>query len=321
MLPLLIVGGLFVVQPGIAAEDEAIKTDWVTLFLDSGARVHGNLLQSKADRFVVDLGFTVLVVPHDRVEKLDRQDAQAVATEVQEGFFNSGSQSDAGSVQDQVDRWGEAVVEVRTPTSLGSGFLINEHGYVVTNAHVISGEFKISITLFRKTKMEMEKKTFDDIRIVASNAFWDLALLKIEGLEAPLKPAVILGDSDELSPGEAVFAIGSPLGLERTVSQGIVSQADREIGGLLYIQTTSQINPGNSGGPLFDLKGEVVGVNNMKLRAMGVEGMGFAIPVNWLKLFLKHRAAFAFDPKNPNAGFRYSQPPLPHTESVQGDVR
>jgi serine protease Do len=79
----------------------------------------------------------------------------------------------------------------------------------------------------------------------------------------------------------------------------------------MYIQTTTQINPGNSGGPLFNLKGEVVGVNNMKIVAPGAEGLGFAIPSTILKMFLRNRDAFAFDPANPNAGFRYNRPPRP----------
>ena len=103
----------------------------------------------------------------------------------------------------------------------------------------------------------------------------------------------------------------SPLGLERSVSQGIVSLRNRSIEGRLFIQTTAQINPGNSGGPLMNLRGEVVGVNDMKFIGFGVEGMGFAIPSGVLKDFLKNRDAFAFDPKNPNAGFRYNEPPKP----------
>lgn len=121
--------------------------------------------------------------------------------------------------------------------------------------------------------------------------------------------SVPLGESNELRQGQSVFAIGSPLGLDRTVSQGIVSNRNRPIDGRVFIQTTTEISPGNSGGPLFNLKGEVVGVNNMKVVAMGAEGLAFAIPANVLKFFLENRDAFAFDPRNPNAGFRYNAPP------------
>jgi serine protease Do len=107
-----------------------------------------------------------------------------------------------------------------------------------------------------------------------------------------------------------VFAVGSPLGLDRTVSTGIISLTNRVIRGRLFIQTTTEINPGNSGGPLFNLKGEVVGINDLKLVGIGLEGLNFAIPVSTLKEFLHNRSAFAFDPRNPNAGFRYNRPPV-----------
>jgi serine protease Do len=106
-----------------------------------------------------------------------------------------------------------------------------------------------------------------------------------------------------------VFAVGSPLGLDRSVSRGIVSLTNRVIGGRVLVQTTAEINPGNSGGPLFNLSGEVVGINDLKLMGIGLEGLSFAIPVSVLRDFLNNRNAFAFDPRNPNAGFRYSQPP------------
>ncbi|HLU47959.1 MAG TPA: trypsin-like peptidase domain-containing protein, partial [Planctomycetota bacterium] len=106
---------------------------------------------------------------------------------------------------------------------------------------------------------------------------------------------------------DSVFAIGSPLGLERTVSQGIVSNRNRAVDGLLYIQTTAAINPGNSGGALFNDKGEVVGVTNMKI--LGGESIGFAIPVHHLKDFLRNYQAFAYDKDNPNTGIRYLEPP------------
>ncbi len=107
--------------------------------------------------------------------------------------------------------------------------------------------------------------------------------------------------------GDSVFAVGSPLGLERTVTQGILSTKTRELEGNLYLQTSTQINPGNSGGPLFNLAGEVVGVTNMKI-TFG-EGLGFAIPVELVKNFLDHRDAFAYSADNPNNPYRYLDPP------------
>jgi serine protease Do len=118
---------------------------------------------------------------------------------------------------------------------------------------------------------------------------------------------VPLAGEDSMSVGDRVFAIGSPLGLERTVTEGIVSTKTRVIQGSLYLQTTAQINPGNSGGPLFNLYGEVIGVTNMKI-TIG-EGLGFAIPADALIYFLDHRDAFAYDNENPNNAYRYLPPP------------
>jgi len=139
------------------------------------------------------------------------------------------------------------------------------------------------------------------------NKFSDLALLKIDDANAPQFNYAPLGEDDQLVVGERVFAIGSPLGLERTVTEGIVSTKTREFNGELYLQTTAQINPGNSGGPLFNLRGEVVGVTNMKIQSG--EGIGFAIPVDSVKYFLKHRDAFAYDKDNPTNPYRYLPPP------------
>ena len=179
----------------------------------------------------------------------------------------------------------------------------------MTNDHVIAGETRISVTVFEEAGQGLKKTTYEKVRIVAASAELDLALLKIEDLrDADFQP-VRLASEDSLREGQTVFAIGSPLGLDRTVSEGIISVVDRVISGRLYLQTTTQINPGNSGGPLFNLSGEVIGVNNMKIAAVGAEGLGFSISASVLRSFLDNRDAYAFDPRNPNAGFRYTSPP------------
>jgi serine protease Do len=134
-----------------------------------------------------------------------------------------------------------------------------------------------------------------------------MALLKVDDKDEPLFSWVLLGDSDPLAVGERVFAIGSPLGLERTVTEGMISTKTRQMAGELYLQTTAQINPGNSGGPLFNMRGEVIGVTNMKI-TFG-EGLGFAIPIESVKYFLNHRDAYAYDNDNPSNAFRYLDPP------------
>ena len=281
-----------------------------TVELNQGGSVRGEILADTAERVVVDLGFTVLTIPRDAITKVNK-DAPGVAPTTAQGdeLYRQDPNARPQAVKDLVNAIGDRVVLVKTPGGLGSGFIIHEDGYLLTNDHVIAGENEITITVFAKGASGMDKKTWENVRIVASNAEMDLALLKIESGDKTRFPTVPLGDSDELKQGQPVFAIGAPLGLERTVSQGIISLKNRIEDGRMYIQTTTQINPGNSGGPLFNLKGEVVGVNNMKIVAPGAEGLGFAIPTAIAKLFLRNRDAFAFDPTNPNSGFRYNRPP------------
>ena len=294
----------FFVAVSVLAEDSSVR-------LVSGGIITGEVLKDNAEAVVVDLGFTALRIPRAAVAGVEQITGKKVErkTLFGKGLYREGGESRNLALRDLVEKLGEAVVMVRTPTGLGSGFIIHPDGYVVTNDHVIAGERKISITQFRKTEVELTKVNFENVRIVASSAENDLALLKIEDtLKGPL-PTVPLGDSDEVKQGQRVFAVGSPLGLERSVSEGIVSLRNRLIEGRLHIQTTAEISPGNSGGPLFNYRGEVVGVNNMKVVATGAEGLGFAIPVESVKTFLKNRDAFAFDPRNPNAGFLYVSPP------------
>jgi serine protease Do len=154
---------------------------------------------------------------------------------------------------------------------LGSGFIISRDGYILTNNHVIAGADKIRVKLAGGKEYPAE--------IVGRDANTDIALIKIKP-DGDL-PTAVLGDSDKLRVGDWVLAIGNPFGLEQTVTAGIVSAKARSIGAGPYddfIQTDASINPGNSGGPLFNLKGEVVGINTA-IVAQG-QGIGFAVPVN-----------------------------------------
>jgi serine protease Do len=289
-----------------------------TIQLRDGALVTGKILAEKKDQVVVDIGFTVVSVPRGEIVKIGGETSAEpkgktdgktpVVLEAKGGLYASASTPPPEkAVRELVQLLGESVVQVRTPAGLGSGFFITEEGHLITNFHVIEGETKLSLEVYHQKDGQLERRSYKDIRIVAMNKFADLALLKVEDKDAPKFKRVLLGDSDALSVGERVFAIGSPLGLERTVTEGILSTKTREVNGELYLQTTAQINPGNSGGPLFNLRGEVVGVTNMKL-TFG-EGIGFAIPVDQAKYFLNHRDAFAYDNDNPNNAFRYLEPP------------
>jgi serine protease Do len=154
--------------------------------------------------------------------------------------------------------------------SLGSGFIIDREGYIVTNNHVIEGADEITVRLFNEKEY--------DATIVGRDPNTDLALIKIKG--ASNLVALTPGDSDKLPVGSWVVAIGSPFGLEQTVTAGIVSARGRVIGSGPYddfIQTDASINPGNSGGPLLNMNGEVVGINTA-IVAQG-QGIGFAIPI------------------------------------------
>ncbi|MDE3068126.1 MAG: trypsin-like peptidase domain-containing protein, partial [Verrucomicrobiota bacterium] len=258
----------------------------------------------------MDLGYTVLVVPRSAIAKITPVDTAAVsspapvpaplvqANAAPQFYYSGAPTAPASDVRNLVRRIGEAVVQVRTPSGLGSGFFINPEGFLITNFHVIEGETEITVEVYRQADGLLNHETYRQVRIVAINKFHDLALLHIEDKNAPKFKYVTLGSSDALNVGDPVFAIGSPMGLERTVTSGIISTKTREMEGELYLQTTAQINPGNSGGPLFNMAGQVVGVTNMKI--MFGEGLGFAIPVELVKNFLDHRDAFAYSTDNPN---------------------
>jgi len=160
-------------------------------------------------------------------------------------------------------------------TSLGSGFIYDKEGYIITNNHVVDESDQIKVKL-------KDNKQYD-AKIIGKDAVTDLALLKIEANED--LTALPLGDSNKLEIGQWVIAIGNPFGLADTVTAGIVSAKGRVIGAGPYddfIQTDASINPGNSGGPLINMQGEVVGINSAII-AGGGGGIGFAIPVNMAK--------------------------------------
>ncbi|WP_163215908.1 S1C family serine protease [Clostridium thermarum] len=163
---------------------------------------------------------------------------------------------------------------------IGSGFIINEEGYVLTNYHVISGADTVKVIFSNNTEANAGIVNYDESQ--------DLAVIKITD-NVEITAVAPLGDSDALSVGETVIAIGNPLGKEfiGTVTSGIVSAVNRGImidnRKLSFIQTDAAINPGNSGGPLINTQGEVIGINTAKIGASGIEGIGFSIPINIVK--------------------------------------
>lgn len=288
------------------------------IVLKEGQTLTGEIILEKETKLYIDIGVTVLTIPKDRIlsyeyAKADSEDvADANApetlssTEDDTGRLYKTADLKKTTIEKCVDMVSEAVVKVSCPGGAGSGFFLNEEGYLITNYHVIERETKIEVTVFQKARNGFERKRFTKIKIEAINPFVDLALLKVEDLGDTKAKYVYLGDIDRIRAGEDVFAIGSPLGLERTVTNGVISSTNRAFEGLIYIQTNADINPGNSGGPLFNLAGEVIGVTNMGYIFYG--GLGFAIPVNYVKHFIDNRDAFVYDKDNPNSGYRYLQP-------------
>jgi S1-C subfamily serine protease len=162
----------------------------------------------------------------------------------------------------------------RVERGSGSGFIINSSGQILTNSHVVDGADKVTVTL-------KDGRTFDG-KVLGEDPVTDVAVIQINAKNLPI---LALGNSNTLQPGEAVIAIGNPLGLNNTVTSGILSATDRSSSAIGasdkrvdYLQTDAAINPGNSGGPLLNARGKVIGMNTAIIQ--GAQGLGFAIPIN-----------------------------------------
>jgi len=195
-------------------------------------------------------------------------------TEQQEEFdqeidmLKSSQEDFSGIVEDAV----RGVVTIRTDNSIGTGFIVHPEGYVVTNYHVISNtQDYVRVLTYDRDVLPAQFIGSDEVR--------DIALLKIEGEH----PYLELANSDELQVGKKVIAIGNPLGLSFTVTEGIISGLERigPSGFEEYVQTDVSLNPGNSGGPLIDTNGEVIGINNFKIG--GAEALGFSLESNVIR--------------------------------------
>lgn len=281
--------------------------------LKDGHEVTGDVVAEKPNALYIDLGFDIVRIPRDQVVRRGKpgtaapEEARGRASETEpSGFFTLGPLRPA-PVKELVAKYGEAVISIETPSGKGSGFVINDDGYAITNHHVIQGETRIAAVLYQNVASGLSRRRIENVEIVALNPFVDLALLKLPAQKDLKLSHVVMGSLDDLNAGDGVFAVGNPLGLERSVSQGIVSTRNRNFEGQIYLQTDAAINPGNSGGPLFNLRGEVIGVTNMK--ATQGDNLGFAIPINYVKDFLRNRDAFSFNKENPNTGYRYLDPP------------
>jgi len=219
----------------------------------------------------------------DAVVKIDVVSSRAVTTDP---FFDEFFRRFFG---DSMDPFGYN--RNRTERTVGSGFVFDEEGHILTNYHVVANADKIQVTMLDKSVFEAE--------YVGGDADSDIAVIKIKEMDSNVLPYLSFGDSSTLQIGEWAIAIGNPLGFQHTVTLGVISALNRTIQvddtKTTYtelIQTDAAINPGNSGGPLLNIHGEVVGINTAIINPMDGVNLGFAIPINKVKDFLDDLITF-----------------------------
>ena len=285
------------------------KKSRVVVEIAGGGSIEGSLLKRDDERLYLYVGGEVVSIGKHKIESIkDLDGAEADLEDVQHFKLYQTGRRPVKATRELVAELGPSIVVVKTPSGLGTGWFVNGDGYLITNNHVIARERSITVTMFHKDAQRFGKKVYKKVRIIALNDDIDLALLKIEEPIEVEYPQLYLGESSVLQVGDKAFAVGNPLGLERSTSEGIISKVARSMSGRLYIQTTAPIAPGNSGGPLFNERGEVIGVVNMGY--IMLDGLGFAIPSRYVKEFLDNVEAFAYDEDNPNSGVQYMETPV-----------
>ena len=294
--------------------------------LQSGSEVHGEVIKRTDNTLWIDIGPKIIQIDMSEIQDISiAAEPDSTAEFDNSKMFRVASGLPELSPHVQAKRVGASVIKVSTPGGLGSGVLLNEDGFAITNAHVIQGETDLRATVWiPQEDGTLKRTTIEDVVIIAVNNHLDLALLLLTHPDEKPFDFSVLEIAETIEVGEPVFAIGNPLGLERSMSQGVISTKQRSFDGLTYIQTDAAINPGNSGGPLFNSRGEVVGITNMGITM--AESLNFAIPTRYVKDFIRNREAFAYDEKNPNAGHLYHKPPKrsqngisPQLKDVAGD--
>ena len=226
-----------------------------------------NKLQADTQNKLNELTENLLLIKEEvKQTKENLTDIEAIREE-----FNLLKASTGEDFSGVIENSVKSIVTIKTDVGQGTGFIITNDGYIVTNAHLLSEGKTIESTNYEKDKIPTE--------FIGSNTNMDVALLKIEGEYNFLE----LGNSDETQVGERVIAIGNPLGLQFSVTEGIVSGIHRPgINELeAYVQTDAALNPGNSGGPLINKIGKVIGINNFKIGSG--ESLGFALESNYIK--------------------------------------
>lgn len=295
--------------------------------LDGGGEVVGREVKQTPQDVYIDVGPTVITVPMRSVRektKLSELRETQTGAGVGTGVFDPTTGSvvfrarqggeEVLSREEILNRVKEAVVLVSNPGGLGTGWLVDESGRIVTNHHVIGDEAYQSVTVFLRKGEQWEKHRIENCKVEAFSNLLDIAIVqldmaKVKELGATIRPLKIAAPGS-LQAGESVFAVGNPgmgrMVLDHTISEGIASSLARNFNDVLYLQTTAAVNPGNSGGPLVNQRGEVVGL--ITLKALFQEGVAFALPVDYVHHFLRNSTAFALDEANRNKGFRYHRP-------------
>ncbi len=284
----------------------------VTIETKDGGMIQGEILKRNEEGVFIFVGGSVTALDRKNIKSI--RNAEVKETEAKNGTgenLQGEFKPDDPLVKDPqkyADELIKAVVTVKTPVGAGAGWFIDRGGYIITNNHVIEGERSITVTMYQKENDWVRKQSFKKVRIIAVSHNLDLALLKIEeDIELPYK-TLRLGNSEAVSVGDQVFVVGNPMGLERSTSEGIISKKARNFGGRLFMQITAPVAPGNSGGPVFNRKGEVIGVVTMGYLLL--DGLVFVLPAKYVEEFIENVEAFAYDEDNPNSGIKYMEAPI-----------
>jgi len=304
----------------------------VTLELKDGASLKGDVIKQTETDYFLDVGFDILKVPKSNVEDIVEivaegeqpanddatvRDVNAAGVAYQEPDL---SKSQLGTVKDMIDRAKRGVVHVQTPVGRGAGFVINKQGYIISNFHVVENERYIDVTIYYKEGNELKKKKIQGCELIAFSTSMDISLIKIpdDKLEPDLLTPLPVAQPKSVPTGSQVFAIGNPgvgsMALEHTVTEGLISNPERNFDDVVYMQTSAPVNPGNSGGPLVDRNGNVVGLVTMGSSFQ--DNIAFALPSNYIRYFIETNRAFLYPEDKLNTGIRYHAPMYPESSEA-----
>lgn len=293
-----------------------------------GGEVVGTAVKRTPDAVYIDIGPKIIELSRESIiEDLSLQEAAASSDsnvglgesvfDPRTGTVTFRNRADGGQILSQqgiLERVRQGVVLISNPAGLGTGWMLDDSGRIVTNHHVVGQEKFQTVTLSVKRNGRWESVRIQNNEVVAFSDLYDIAIVQLD-MEAARERNVSLfpltiAPPASLEAGDVVYAIGNPgMGsfvLEQTISEGIVSSLTRNFGDVLYLQTTASVNPGNSGGPLVNRRGEVVGL--ITLKAAFQEGVAFALPNSSIRHFLENVSAYAVTDANRNTGFRYHRP-------------